>query len=594
MFKKNPNLAYHDTLPKTVSRTALVKSPDAFLGGGSAQLLCSLGEAEMLIDFHEEVVGGLEVKIRLEADAHVEIIYEEEPDGAMRREPYNCGWYKQVKDVYDAAAGEHTLVSRGRRGFRYVGLFVKSEKNAELLSAKGICGGWPVEERGSFRCSEERLNKIWDISRNTARACMQDFYEDGVKRDGLLWVGDFRLTFRAEWCAFGEADLARRSLLMIRDSQYETGAIPACCADGGGQQHDREDGISYMPSIPGGLRGWIIPNYLADYICGIDEYILRTGDESILGEVLDSAERTARFMLTLSDLDTPGQWWIDEFENQKDETGQRYTIHHDCKNMPKLNIGSKGGVLMEMLMALRALGRLAERAGNQALRTWSDEQAARLDSHIEAHYREGVYGQYTDLAGQKAPDVSQHVTMRAILADKQDENGVKRMARMLLPNISFAIAWRIEALMKAGRAQDALRDIRAAWGKMLDMDSLTCWERLDVPEMNETHYYDAPGSYCHGWGASPAWQLPEWILGVQPVKDGYEEIAVQPNLIDMDWAEANIPTPEGEIFARAERCGGGMKLTLDLPECVKKCRVILPDGREEELKGPGDYIVSMI
>lgn len=593
MFKKNPRLTYWQVAPKTAERTTLVKSPAAFITGrGETTLLCSMGEAGMLIDFREEVVGGLEVKLSCAADTHVEIIYEEEPDGAMRREPYVCSWYKQVKDEYELTAGEHTLISRGRRGFRYIGLFARSEQNVRLISAEGVCGGWPVEERGSFRCSDEKLNRIWDMSAATARACMQDFYEDGVKRDGLLWIGDFRIAFMAGWAAFGKGELARRSLMMIRDSQYATGAIPACCADGGGQQHDREDGISYMPGIPKNLGGWVILNYLADYICAIDEYILRTGDMSILPETLDSAERTARCMMKLTDLDAPGQWWIDEYENKKDADGQRYTIHHDCKNMPNMNIGSKGGVLCEMLAAMKALICLAERAGNDALLAWAEETTAKLDSHIETHYREAMFGQYTDLVRQKAPQVSQHVTMRAILAGKEDPKGAERMARMLLPNMSFALVWRVEALMKAGRVHDALRDIRAAWGKMLDRDSITCWERLDVPEMNDTHWFDAPGSYCHGWGAGPAWQLPDWILGVRPVKDGYEEIVVQPNLDALDWAEANVPTPDGEIFARAEKMGSGMRLMLDIPADVKKCTVKGPNGECETIDAPGTYELS--
>ena len=213
MFQKNPRLTYWKVEPKTVSRTTLVKSPDAFITGrGKTGLLCGLGEAGMLIDFREEVVGGLEIRISCRAAAHVEVIYEEEPDGAMRREPFCCSWYRQPKDEYELEAGEHTLISKGRRGFRYIGLFVTSTENAELISAEATNGGWPVEERGSFRCSDERLNKIWDISRATVRACMQDFHEDGVKRDGLLWIGDYRLAFMAGWCAFGEKELARRSL----------------------------------------------------------------------------------------------------------------------------------------------------------------------------------------------------------------------------------------------------------------------------------------------------------------------------------------------------------------------------------------------
>ncbi len=592
MFERKPQLTYWTVSPVSVSETRLVKNPHAILDGtGRTRLLCGMGEAQLLIDFHEEVVGGLEMTVSCAGDAHIEVYYEETPEAALRREPYVSSWYRQPKDEFDLTAGEHTLISRGRRGFRYAGLFAGGKGDVELISVKAVSGGWPVEKRGSFRCSDERLNRIWEISAATVRACMQDFYEDGVKRDGLLWIGDYRIAFKAGWSAFGDRALARRSLLMIRDSQQECGAIPACCADGGGHQHDSEEGISYMPGIPRNLGGWVILNYLADYIVGIDEYILHTGDLSILDETLASAEKTARFMLTLTDLETPGQWWIDEYEAKKDERGLRYSIHHDCKNMPNMNIGSKGGVLMEMLSALKALVRLAERAQNAELAAWAQEMTDKLDAHIEAHYHEAHFGQYIDQVRQKAPQVSQHVTMRAILAGKKDEKGVERMQRMLLPNMSFALAWRVEALMRAGHAHEALRDIRAAWGKMLDADSLTCWERLDVPEMNATHYYDAPGSYCHGWGASPAWQLPEHLLGVHAVADGFAEICIEPQLGDLSWAEANIPTPKGEIFVRAEKTGEGMKIMIELPECVKKCVAVLGEDRKEVLCGPGAYVL---
>jgi len=591
MFQANPNLTYHAVRPHSVSRTRLVKYSHALVDGtGSAELLCAAGEACLLIDFHEEAVGGVDLRLFCTADTRIEILYEETPDAAMRREEYVSSWYRQPRDIYELKPGGHVLKSGGRRGFRYIGLFVSSAEAVTLNSVAAISGSWPLKGRGSFRCSDERLSRIWEISRNTVRACMQDFYEDGVKRDGLLWIGDFRIAFAAGWDAFGDASLARRSLLMIRDSQYATGAIPACCAEGGGHQHDRANGISYMPGIPVNLGGWVIINYLADYICAADEYILRSGDASILPEIMESVEKTARFMLKASDLDTPGQWWIDEFETKKDADGQRYSIHHDCKNMPNMNIGSKGGVLCEMLCAMKALVRLAERAGNEQLLSWAQEMTEQLDRHIETHYREGLFHQYIDQVRQKAPQVSQNVTMRAILAGKEDGKGAERMARMLLPNMSFALVWRVEALMKAGMKREALHDIREAWGKMLDAGSLTCWERLDVPEMNSTHYYDAPGSYCHGWGAGPAFQLPEWILGVKAVKDGYEEIVIEPDLIDLQWAEAVIPTPEGEIFVRAEQAEGGMQLMIDLPEGVKKCTVRGRCGNAREISGAGMHL----
>ena len=53
-----------------------------------------------------------------------------------------------------------------------------------------------------------------------------------------------------------------------------------------------------------------------------------------------------------------------------------------------------------------------------------------------------------------------------------------------------------------------------------------------------------------------------------------------------------MPTPAGEIFVRAEKTDAGMKICLDIPEIVKKCTVVWPDGREERVDAPGTYMLN--
>ncbi len=573
MFEKNPNLTYRLVMPCRIDRTTRVKMPNALLGAGKAVLLCERGEASMLIDFHEEVVGSISLKVKCAESARVTLIYEEDPDAAMRREEYICSWYRQPKDEYSLASGEHTLLSQGRRGFRYAGVFVQSKQNVEVIEARAISGGWAVKPRGSFCCSDDRINRIWDISTATVRACMQDFYEDGVKRDGLLWIGDYRMTFLCSWYAFGDAALARKSLLMIRDSQYENGALPACSWEAGGHQHYSESGIRYMPGIPHNLRGWVIPNYVCDYVAGLEEYVRLTGDESIIPETIGSAERAARFLCSLIDFEDPSHWWMDAHSAKRNELGQRYSMLYDCNMNPKSEVTSRGALLFEILMALRALDSMAQRVEKSDISAWAQQMAAKVDHHIETYYRENRFGQYIDSFKQHFGGVLQHVTARAVAAGKDDPKGMERLVRSLMPNLGFAMAWRLEAMFKTGYVEQAISDIRKAWGKMLDADSLTCWERLDTPQMNDTHYYDAPGSLCHGWTAGPAWLLPRWITGVQIQSDGFEVIHVCPELGDLEWAEANVPTPNGEIFVRAEKTDGGLNVYLDIPEDVRKCSI---------------------
>ena len=594
MFRKSPNLQYQAFSPYRISDSRMASTPHMLIcGKGEATLLGGFGEASVLLDFDREIVGGLEVKLTCKAKAHIRIDYEEEEELAKRREPLACNWYQMVTDEYDLEAGEHTLISKGRRGFRYANISAVSEEDITLCEVIAHAGTWKFTEKGSFRCSDDRLNRIWDISASTVKSCMQDFYEDGVKRDGLLWLGDYRVTFLSAYYLTGDVSLARKSLLMIRDSQYECGAIPACAARGGGEQHHRDDGISYMPRIPGdGQNKWIILNYMCDYIRGIEEYVRMTGDESILPEVMESAENAAKYLLTLIDLETPGTWYIDDYKAKRDENGFNYTILMDCSINPLSSFESKGAFLFQYISSLNALEKLGERTSNIELIKWAQETRARLEAHIEEHYKDPLRGQYLDQKKQKFAGISQYVAPHVILAGKKDPIGMERMMRSVMPNLGFSMSWRVEAMFREGYAHEALRDISSAWGKMVDADSRTCWERLDAPEMNATHYYDALGSFCHGWSAGPAWQLPAWVVGIKPSAAGFKAVEIMPNLDLLDYAEATVPTPNGTITARVERTKHDYTMYLSLPEDVEICTVKFENGFCKTIMGNGKFVIT--
>jgi hypothetical protein len=169
---------------------------------------------------------------------------------------------------------------------------------------------------------------------------------------------------------------------------------------------------------------------------------------------------------------------------------------------------------------------------------------------------------------------------------------MERMMRSVMPNLGFAMSWRIEAMFKEGYAKEAIRDISSAWGKMVDADSRTCWERLDVPEMNATHYYDALGSFCHGWSAGPTWQLPAWVMGIKPLEDGFRRVDIAPNLDLLDYAEATVPTQNGVITARVERKKHEYTLYVSLPDGVESCTVKFENGVEKTVNGSGKFTVT--
>jgi hypothetical protein len=52
---------------------------------------------------------------------------------------------------------------------------------------------------------------------------------------------------------------------------------------------------------------------------------------------------------------------------------------------------------------------------------------------------------------------------------------------------------------------------------------------------------------CHAWGSGPTADLSRYVLGVQPVKPGFEEWQVIPQTLDLDWAQGKYPISSGKI-----------------------------------------------
>jgi hypothetical protein len=50
-----------------------------------------------------------------------------------------------------------------------------------------------------------------------------------------------------------------------------------------------------------------------------------------------------------------------------------------------------------------------------------------------------------------------------------------------------------------------------------------------------------------------------------------------------------VPTPNGEIFVRAERTKNGLTVVIDLPAEVEDCTLFWPDGYSEKITVSGTY-----
>jgi hypothetical protein len=127
-----------------------------------------------------------------------------------------------------------------------------------------------------------------------------------------------------------------------------------------------------------------------------------------------------------------------------------------------------------------------------------------------------------------------------------------------------------DALALAGRA-DLLPDLLLNWTDLLDRCATS---------FGETWY---GGTRCHGWSSTPARDVVQWTLGVQPAAPGFSHVRIEPRLGSLTWAEGSCPTPLGPVRVAVD--ADSIRLTSPVPATV------VMDG-DEALFPAGSHVVS--
>ena len=66
---------------------------------------------------------------------------------------------------------------------------------------------------GSFRCSDPGLEKVWEVARDTLRACRQNLHLDSPRHQEMLaCAGDYHVESLMEQACFGDLRLAAHDL----------------------------------------------------------------------------------------------------------------------------------------------------------------------------------------------------------------------------------------------------------------------------------------------------------------------------------------------------------------------------------------------
>jgi len=216
---------------------------------------------------------------------------------------------------------------------------------------------------------------------------------------------------------------------------------------------------------------------------------------------------------------------------------------------------------MLFVRALEAAAQIAAEAGEPDEASAYRERAMRLRAEIVPRYWDEAKGGLMHLLrrdGGLDPMLTRYPNIFGLFYGYFDKARAESVVQNVLLNDSvlgiqtpYMRFYELEALCAAGRQPEVLKTIRDYWGGMLSLGATSFWELYNPSEKGEEHYamYGRRfgKSLCHAWGASPAYLLGRYFLGVAPVSPGFATYEVRPSLGGLDWMEGEVPTPSGPI-----------------------------------------------
>lgn len=524
-----------------------ISSPEAALADGSevtmdASVPGSL--PQITYDFGAEVVGYPKLKVYAEEGGVLQLHYGESLEVSLM-------------DTYLLRRGMNVLEPFGRRAFRYLKLAAMATPvPIRIEDLRMAFVHYPFTGEGSFRCSDEKLNRIWETGRYTTIVNSQNHFEDCPYREAALWIADAVVMARVVYQMSDDAALVRKSLLQAARIQNEDGSIP-----GNGPVRNT----------------FMLPDFCAHWLFGVWEYYLYGKDEAFLKEAWPTIPRLAKWFADQEDeaglfarADREGWWcfidWTEDIE-RKDRVTAISCFYYKF---------------------LVTAARIAEEVGEPSFAAELSVKAMRVRSSVRGLLRIPGTGIYADSLSDEG--LSSSVTAQTNFAAAW--SGVMEEAEIAafvegeflpgkLPPIRGAFFYHIvlETLFRHGYAEEAIRIIRAYWGAMLDRGATTWWETFDPslpfpttpsPYLGHTPTYlqdSIPVSLSHGWGASPTYLLSRELLGVWVTDENGEDVSLRPNPVEgIDWAEGSVPTKLGAIRVRWERkADGDVRYRADIP-----------------------------
>lgn len=477
----------------------------------------------VLYDFGQETFGYLKLK---GLQGTIRIYYGESREEALDKE--HC----ETLDVVNGQLATQKNANHNSqfsifncqlsKAFRFVYIEKDGDATYDDVLMDYEFAPFDTQHSGSFRCSDDEINRIWDVAAYTMDLTTREFFMDGIKRDRWTWSGDAIQSYLMNYYLRFDAECVKRTIRQLRGKDPVTAHVNT------------------------------IMDYTFYWFKSIHDYYEYTGDVDFVREMWPR-------MVTLMDyvegrLNSEGM-----AEGQPDDW-----IFVDWVDFP---MHKRGTLCFEQILLMKAMETMAICAkllgiNKSDYRVKAEELRNKIKQTFWSYEQKAYYHAIED--GTMNRQITKFPNMFAILYGLAYEEERREIMQsvMLNPAIDpittpYMRFYELETLLIDGRHEQVLKEMRDYWGGMLREGATSFWEKYVPSEKGTQHLamYGRPygKSLCHAWGASPVYLLGKYYLGVRPTKPGYEEFEIRPSLGDLDWMIGDVPTPHGMIHVEMNR-----------------------------------------
>lgn len=385
------------------------------------------------------------------------------------------------------------------------------------------------DDAASFRCSDDLLNRIWELCRYSIKATtFAGVYVDG-DRERIPYEADAYLNQLSHYATDNDLQLARDTFdWLMEHPTWPTEWAPHMVF------------MAHADWMHTGDTAWLAPRYE-----GLKSKLLfdRARSDGLIASAPEHMKKT--------DL-------VDWPRGERSEFV--FTSANTVVNAFHLR------AITFMTDLARALDKHADAA----------EFMARV-SATHAVFQEKLFdaerGVYQD--GEGTEHASLHANLFPLAFDLVPSEYRPRVTRWLAERgmdcSVYAAQYLLDGLFKNDNGEKALELITASndrsWRHMVESGTTITWEAWDLR-------YKSNQDWNHPWGAAPANLLPRFVIGAQPLTPGWGRALIRPHIGDLTFAEGKIPTPRGPIMIEWSH-SSTFRISLSLPQGVR-AKVDLP------------------